>query len=240
MARWSSRAADVEGRAEHARPVGQEEERRPDDPACHSVSVIVVDRGKVGVGGAVDPEAGAHLGRHRGVGGISPLVEQQGAQGQRHRFADGDVLSIGDVGQRKRRQRGGRKGGRVEPSEQGGGNLAAQVGHLVGDGIGVHRGAVDDLQRPGSHSEHDVVTSELLAALCPALQADMGEGAHDVGEDFDLGGGALHGCGPPWPRRSQPSLTGWIDPTSQHVRGGKIARRAADFLPAVRFGDHTF
>ena len=93
----------------------------------------------------------------------------------------------------------------VEVTEQRRVDLAPEFGGLVGDGVGRHRLAVDELQRIRTDVEAHVIAAQLGPPFHQALQPDMGERADDVGEHLDLGHGdiVVHADHPdqgPWPR----------------------------------------
>jgi hypothetical protein len=76
---------------------------------------------------------------------------------------------------------------RVESDEQFWGDLLAQRGDLLGHQTGGERFSVHELERPGADTDHGG-RGEVAASLDEAEQPDVGEGAHDVGEDLDHGG----------------------------------------------------
>ena len=145
-------------------------------------SVITADRSR---GSNATPLSRGQLGQHVGRGDVDASLEQQGAQLEADLLADLEADPIGRRGQRECGKRCGRKVVRPEPLERCGRDVAAEIGDLLGHDGRLQRSAVDDLEGPGPHPEADVLASQLGPVLHEPPQPEMGEGAHDVGEDLD-------------------------------------------------------
>ncbi len=156
----------------------------PRTPRACALLPLAAHRGLVAAG-ALEAVGPGHLVEDVGVRDVAALLEEGVAQVQAHRLAHAEPAVVGGGGEGQRRQGGGGEGGGVEPAEEVGGHLLAQLAHVVGDRGGVERPAVHQLERPAPHVHGQVLAPEAPAPLDHPGQPHVGEGAPDVGVDLE-------------------------------------------------------
>ena len=124
------------------------------------------------------------------TGNVTAPLKEGVTQRETHHFADTVTLAAGSRGKSQRGQRGAREVAGVEMREEIRCHLRSQGVHVLRRGDGVEGSPVDKLQRPGSHSQDDIVTTQLVSPLDDQAQSYMCERAADVrvhlnqGHDF--------------------------------------------------------
>ena len=175
---------DVERRAKR-RDISTEEVWRPHDPAGltltpflpHSFVVFGIDITHTMCVGHVDEDILA-----RNV--ASPL-EEGVTQRQTHGFPHAVTLAVGGGGQRQGRQRGSWEVAGVKLSEEVRDHLRSQGIYVLRRRYGVEWLPVDQFEWPRSHSQDNIVTSQLIPPLNNHAKSHVSKGAADVRVHFN-------------------------------------------------------
>jgi hypothetical protein len=114
----------------------------------------------------------------------SPL-EKGITQRETHGFAHAVNLAIGGGGKSQRGQRGAWEATGVKLSKEVRCHLRSQGIHVLRRRYGVEWLPVDQFEWPGSHSQDDIVTSQLIPPLNNHSKSHVSKGAADVRVHFN-------------------------------------------------------
>jgi len=121
-----------------------------------------------------------HAGEHVGARDITTLFEERVTKGKANCLAGSVVSTIRGGREGKGGERGKGEMLGVEVREELRGYLSTQIVNVICRARRIERCPVHQFQRPGSHSQEDIVTLQLATPSNSRTKSDMSERAPDI------------------------------------------------------------